>query len=330
MKFLRLLAALSVCAGISPAQVLIGAGATFPYPVYSRWFQDFREAYPRMSVNYQSVGSGAGISQLTAGVVDFGASDMPLTGQQLSAMKSRVLHFPTVMGGVVPIYNLGDIRLQFTPEILAGIFLGDIIRWNDPVIRRANPGVDLPDLSIEAIHRSDSSGTTFVFTDYLSKAVPVWKIRVGSGTTVNWPVGEGEKGSEGVATRTRRAWGSIGYVELAYALQNSVAYGAVRNSSGVFVRADMKSVSAAAARAEIPQDFRVSITDAPGADAYPISTFTWLLVPYTIADPAKKKALLTLLRWTLTKGQSECATLGYAPLPPSVVEKELKQIASIH
>jgi phosphate transport system substrate-binding protein len=234
------------------------------------------------------------------------------------------------MGGVVPIYNLGDCDLRFTPEILAGIFLGELTRWNDPRIQRANPGVHLPDQPIEAIHRSDASGTTFVFTDYLFKAVPEWKTRVGRGTTVNWPVGEGEKGSEGVATRTKRSPGSIGYVELAYALQNGLAYGSVKNPAGVFVRADMKSVSAAAARAEIPNDFRVSITNAPGANAYPISTFTWLLVPNTLTDPAKKKALLVLLRWMLTKGQSECATLGYVRLPQTVLEKELRQIAAIH
>jgi phosphate transport system substrate-binding protein len=328
-------AALAVFAGAFSgavdAQILIGAGATFPYPVYARWFRDFRDTYPGMNVNYQSVGSGAGISQLMAGVVDFGASDMPMTDEQLAGMKTKVLHFPTVMGGVVPIYNIGsgDHQLKFTPAILADIFLGKLIRWDDPRIREINPGIDLPAETIQPVHRSDGSGTTFVFTDFLSRTVPEWKIKVGSGTTVKWPRGDGEKGSEGVSSRTRRSAGSIGYVELAYALQNGLAYGSVRNSAGAFVRADMKSVTAAAAGAAIPEDFRVSITNAPGAGAYPISTFTWLLVPQTVADPVRKKAMLALLRWALTNGQAECTPLGYAPLPDDLVRKELRQVSSI-
>jgi phosphate transport system substrate-binding protein len=327
--FLAAFAALGAsCAG----QVLNAGGATFPYPVYSHWFHDFRESHPAINVNYQSVGSGAGISQLTAGAIDFGASDMPLTDQQLAAMKSRVLHFPTVMGGVVPIYNIGreGMALKFTPELLADIFLGKLTKWNDPRIQAVNPGVDLPAETIEPIHRSDSSGTTFVFTDFLSKAVPEWKTRVGSGITVKWPVGDGEKGSEGVSGRARRSVGSIGYVELAYALQNRLAYGSVRNASGAFVLADMKSVTAAAVGSGMPEDFRVSITNAPGAEAYPIATFTYLLVPQTIADAATRKAVVALLHWALTTGQTECAPLGYAPLPREVVRKELKQIALIH
>jgi phosphate transport system substrate-binding protein len=284
-----------------------------------------------MSVNYQSIGSGAGIAQLMAGVVDFGASDMPMTNEQLAAMKGKVLHFPTVMGGVVPIYNIGrdDYQLKFTAEILADIFLGKITRWNHPLLREANPGVELPDEKITPIHRFDSSGTTFVFTDFLSKAVPKWKAAVGSGTSVKWPCGYSEKGSEGVSGRTKHLTGAIGYVELAYARQNGLPYGSVRNPAGVFVRADMKSVSAAATGTEMPPDFRVSITNASGAGAYPISSFTWLLVPQTATDPVRKRALVTMLRWALTKGQSECAPLGYAPLPRAVVQKELQQVALI-
>ncbi|HEX4134816.1 MAG TPA: phosphate ABC transporter substrate-binding protein PstS [Bryobacteraceae bacterium] len=339
--FWSVAALLLTISGLCSGQVLIGAGATFPYPVYSQWFHDFREARPGMSVNYQSVGSGAGIRQLMAGVVDFGASDMPMTDEQLAGMKSaglksglqsNVLHFPTVMGGVVPIYNLGprEYHLKFTPEILAGIFLGKIMKWNDPRICEVNPGVELPPETIRPVHRSDGSGTTFVFTDFLSKTVPEWKAGVGSGTMVKWPGGDGEKGSEGIAGRTRHSAGSIGYVELAYALRNGLAYGSVRNSSGAFVLADMNSVTAAAADVAMPEDFRVSITNAPGVGAYPISTFTWLLVPETVADPARGKALRTLLRWALTKGQAECTPLGYAPLPREVVRKEWRQIALIH
>lgn len=331
MKSISVLAAALAFAGIGDAQILVGGGATFPYPVYAHWFQDFKAAYPGMSVNYQAVGSGAGINQLTAGVVDFGASDMPMTDEQLAAMKTKVLHFPTVMGGVVPIYNIGngDPELKFTAEILAQIFLGKLTRWNDSKIQSLNADVKLPDEAIMPVHRSDGSGTTFVFTDYLSKTAPEWKEKVGSGTSVKWPVGSGEKGNEGVSSRARHLVGAIGYVELAYALENHLSYGSVRNASGVFVQADTRSITAAAAGAAIPEDFRVSITNAPGHDAYPISSFTWLLVPETIPDPAKKKELVTLIRWFLTKGQSECAPLGYAPLPQAVTRKELHQLTLI-
>lgn len=330
-SLLWLAAAAAVFATACSAQVLNGGGATFPYPVYSQWFHDFRQTHPSITVNYEAVGSGAGISQLMGGLIDFGASDVPMTSEQLAAMKSRVLHFPTVMGGVVPIYNIGpdSVNLRFTPQILAGIFLGKLTRWNDPRICEANPGVDLPDEPIVPVHRFDASGTTFVFTDFLSKTVPEWKARAGSGATVNWPGGLAEKGSEGIASRIRHLQGSIGYVELAYAIRNGLAYGSVRNSSGAFVLADMKSVTAAAAGINVPGDFRVSITDSPRPEAYPISSFTWLLVPRTIADADRKRAVVALVQWVLTRGQAECAPLGYAPLPREVVQREIRQLAMI-
>jgi phosphate transport system substrate-binding protein len=316
------------------AQVKINAaGATFPYPIYSKWFQEFKKE-TGIEINYQSIGSGGGISQLTAGTVDFGASDKPLTDEQAAKMKAKVLHFPTVLGAVVPTYNLGGVQqpLNFTGQALAGIFSGSIKKWNDAAIKSANAGVNLPDSDIVVVHRSDGSGTTFVFTDYLAKVSAEFKAKVGTpNTSVNWPFGLGAKGNEGVAGLVKQTPNSIGYVELIYALQNKMGYGSVKNTAGKFVRADIASVTAAASGAakNMPPDFRVSITNAPGPNAYPISTFTSLLVPSTISDSTKREGIKKFLGWMLTKGQTYAEPLGYAPLPKPVVAKEQKQIAEI-
>ncbi len=323
---LLLVASLSV-----PAQLLInGAGATFPYPIYAKWFDEYHKVSAKAQINYQSIGSGGGIRQLQAGTVDFGASDSPMTSEQMAA-GSKVLHFPTVLGAVVPTYNVVGVsrELNFTAEALAGIFLGTITRWNDTELARAKSGVTLPAGNIVVIHRSDGSGTTFVWTDYLSKANATWKSKVGSGTAVNWPAGLGAKGNEGVAGLVRQTPNSIGYVELVYAIQNKMAYGKVRNAAGVFVKADLKSVTAAAASATMPDDFRVSITNPPGKDAYPISSFTWLLVPARIQDARKRTTIVAFLQWMLIDGQKMTEPLGYAPLPKAVVNRELKAISQI-
>lgn len=316
------------------SQLLInGAGATFPYPIYAKWFDAYHKAHPQVQINYLSIGSGGGIQQLLVGTVDFGASDSPMTSEQLAKAKVKILHFPTVLGAVVPTFNVPGVNkdLNFTPEALAGIFLGTVKKWNDPALVKTNPGVNLPARDILVVHRSDGSGTTFVWTDYLSKVSPAWKSRVGAGTAVRWPVGLGAKGNEGVSGLVKQTPNSIGYVELVYALQNKMAYGSVRNQQGTFVKADLNSVTAAAAgaSANMPGDFRVSITDAPGKGAYPISSFTWLLIPSKIDNPQKKQALVGFLHWMLTDGESMAAPLGYAPLPAAVVAKESKAIAAV-
>jgi phosphate transport system substrate-binding protein len=323
----------SVFATAARAQVrLTAAGATFPYPIYSKWFSQYRSE-KGVEINYQSIGSGGGIQQLTAGTVDFGASDKPLSDEQASKLKGKTLHFPTVLGADVPVYNLPGVTkdLNFTGETLAGIFEGSIKKWNDPKIKATNPGVNLPAVDIVVVHRSDGSGTTFVFVDYLAK-VSDWKSKVGEpNTSVNWPVGLAGKGNEGVSGLVKQTPNSIGYVELIYALQNKMGFGAVKNASGKYVKASIESVTAAAAGAAkaMPADFRVSITNAPGANAYPISSFTWLLVPAQIQDAKKRDAIKAFLNWMLTTGQSHTETLGYAPLPKAVVAKELKQIDEI-
>jgi phosphate transport system substrate-binding protein len=315
------------------AETINAAGATFPAPIYQKWFQEYHTAHSDVQVNYQAIGSGGGIRQLTEGTVDFGASDMPMTPEQMGKItKFKVLHFPTVLGGVVPTYNIEGVSadLKFSPEALAGIFLGRITRWNDPALAKDNPGVKLPGTEITVVHRSDGSGTTFVWTDYLSKVSADWKGKVGAGTAVNWPVGLGGKGNEGVAGQVKQTPNSIGYVELIYAVQNKMAYGSVRNKSGKFVKATFDSVTAAAAAAkDIPADFRVSITDEPGAGVYPISTFTWLLIPDKIGDATKRDAIKAFLKWMLIAGQNDAAGMSYAPLPKLVVAKEQKQIAEI-
>lgn len=317
-----------------PADTINGAGATFPAPIYQKWFQDYHKAHPDVQINYQSIGSGGGIRQLTEGTVDFGASDMPMTDEQIKAItKAHTLHFPTVLGAVVPTYNVGGVSgdLKFSGETLAGIFMGKIKKWNDAGLKKDNPGVNLPNEDITVVHRSDGSGTTFVWTDYLSKVSADWKSKVGANTSVHWPIGLGGKGNEGVAGLVKQTPNSIGYVELIYAVQNKMGYGSVKNTAGTFVKADFNSVSEAAAAAakEMPADFRVSITNAPGKDAYPISSFTWLLIPDKIDNPVKKKALTDFLKWMLNTGQQNAQGMSYAPLPKLVVAKEEKQIALI-
>jgi phosphate transport system substrate-binding protein len=310
---------------------LNGAGATFPYPMYSKWFSEYHKAHPEIQINYQSIGSGGGIRQVIAGTVDFGASDGPMTDEQLSQAKTKILHIPTVMGAVVPAYNIPGVsgEVKFTPQALAGIFLGKITTWNDPAIAKENPGVNLPNQPTIVIHRSDGSGTTYIFTDYLSKVSSEWQNGPGKGTSVKWPVGLGGKGNEGVAGMVCQMQGAIGYVELIYAVQNSIPYGSVKNAAGNFVKATLDSVTAAAASAKsMPSDFRVSITNAPGKDAYPISSFTWLLIPAQSKD-AKGKILADFLNWMVDDGQKLTASLTYAPLPPSVAEKVKSAIKQV-
>ena len=311
---------------------LNGAGATFPNPMYSKWFSEYHKLHSDVQINYQPIGSGGGIHQVIVGTVDFGASDMPMTDKQLQDSKTKILNIPTVLGAVVPAYNIPGVtgEVKFTPEALAGIFLGKISKWNDKEITSVNPGVNFPDKGIVVVHRSDGSGTTFIWTDYLSKVSADWKSQVGSDTSVKWPLGMGGLHNEGVAANIRQLPGSIGYVELIYAVQNQIPYGSVRNSSGVFVKATLEGVTAAAASSpRMPADFRVSITNAPGKDAYPISSFTWLLIPDKINDPTKKKSILDFLQWMLTTGQADAQGLSYAPLPKSIVAQEQKQIALI-
>jgi len=303
---------------------LNGAGATFPYPMYSKWFSEYRKAHPDVEINYQSIGSGGGIRQVLAGTVDFGATDGPMTDEQLSQAKTKILHIPTVLGADVPAYNIPGVteELKFTPDVLAGIFLGKITSWNDPALAKINPGVNLPNQPIIVIHRSDGSGTTYIWTDYLSKVSSEWANGPGKGTSVKWPVGLGGKGNEGVAGQIRQLQGSIGYVELIYAVQNKIPYGTVKNAAGNFVKASLESVTAAAASVKsMPADFRVSITNAPGKDAYPISSFTWLLIPEKSKDPSKGKTLADFLNWMVDDGQKMTAELAYAPLPENVATK---------
>jgi len=312
---------------------LNGAGATFPYPIYSKWFSEYHKAHSDVQVNYQSIGSGGGIRQVLAGTVDFGASDGPMTDEQLGQAKVKILHIPTVLGAVVPAYNIPGVsgEVKFTPEALAGIFLGKITTWNDKALTAANPGVNFPNQAIVVIHRSDGSGTSYIFTDYLSKVSADWKNGPGKGTSVKWPVGLGGKGNEGVAGMIRQMEGSIGYVELIYALQNKITYGSMKNPAGEFVKASLESVTTAAASVKsMPADFRVSITNAPGKGAYPISSFTWLLIPTRSQDPNKGKILTDLLNWCETDGQKLAADLSYAPLPDTVVAKVKEAIKQVH
>ena len=330
-----LLAAVGMAAGAQ--QILINAGgATFPYPMYSKWFDEYHKKVPNIAINYASIGSGGGIAQVTAGTVDFGASDGPMSDVQIKEFQAKrgsaILHFPTIMGADVPTYNVPGVtaQLNFTGEALAGIFLGKITKWDDPVIAKANTGVKLPSNNIVVVHRSDNSGTTYIWTDYLSKVSKDWAAKPGRGTSVDWPVGLGGKGNEGVSGSIQQTANSIGYVELIYAIQNKMTYGKVQNAAGEFVLASLAGVTAAAAgMKEMPEDFRVSITNAPGKGVYPISSFTWLLIPSKIADPTKKKAIKDFLEWMLADGQKMTEALSYAPLPKAVVAKELKAIDKI-
>src|SRR5690349_12808326 len=341
MKGLRTLGLLvlvlvTICGSKAQSKVRVNlnaAGATFPYPIYSKWFNEYHQMHPNVQINYQSIGSGGGIQQLKAGTVDFGASDMPLNDQLLGTFNFKIIQFPTVLGAVVPSYNIPGFigTLKFTPEALAGIYLGKITKWNDPAIMRANPGVKLPANNIVVVHRSDGSGTTFVWTDYLSKVSPEWKSRVGSNTSVNWPVGLGGKGNEGVSGVVQQTPNSIGYVELIYALQNHLSYGVVKNSSGKFIKASLETVNeaAAGAAAKMQKDIRISITDAPGANAYPICSFTYLLIPVNISDATKRDAIKGFLNWMVANGQTMVESLNYAQLPKAVVDIEKKQISEI-
>ena len=336
VKVVSLLAVLLAVASLAIAdgQVLLNAaGATFPYPMYSKWFDVYRQSHPNVQINYQSIGSGGGIRQLLDKTVDFGASDGPMNDDQLKQASVPILHFPTVLGADVPSYNIPGVttELNFTAEALAGIFLGKVTKWNDPAITAANPGVKLPSDDIVVVHRSDGSGTTYIWVDYLSKVSSEWQQKVGKGTSVNWPVGLGGKGNEGVSGLIQQTPGSLGYIELIYAIQNKLPYGKVKNSSGAFVKADLASVSAAAAAAAkfIPDDFRVSITNPEGKAAYPIASFTWLLIPSKFSDTAKRDVVKDFLKWMITDGQQYTEALSYAKLPKEVVSKEMKAIAQI-
>ena len=319
------------------AMSINGAGATFPYPIYSKWFDEYHKKNANIQINYQSIGSGGGIKQVTEGTVDFGASDGPMNDDQLKAYQdkhgSAILHFPTVLGAVVPTYNIPDVSssLNFTGEALAGIFLGKVTKWDDPLIAGANKGVKLPANDIVVVHRADGSGTTYCFTDYLSKVSDEWKTKVGKGASVNWPVGLGGKGSEGVTGTVKNTPNSITYVELIYAEANKIPYGNVKNADGVFVKASLAGVTAAAASSvkDMPDDFRVSITNAKGKEAYPISTFTWLLIPAKFSDNSKRDAIKGFVSWMLNDGQSFAEALSYARLPKEVVAKEKKALANI-
>jgi phosphate transport system substrate-binding protein len=319
-------------AATASAQSINAAGATFPDPIYKKWFGEFKAAHSTVQVNYQAIGSGGGIKQLTEGTVDFGASDMPMTDEQIKALKVKPLHFPTVLGGIVITYNIPGVAtgLKLTPEAVAGIYLGEIKKWNDPKIANENKGVKLPAEDIFVVRRSDGSGTTFVFTDYLSKVSPTWKSKVGANTSVQWPVGVGQAKNDGVAGTIKQTPNSVGYVELTYAATNNLPYADMKNAAGQWVKASFDSVTAAAASSkDLADDFRGSITNAPGKSAWPISSYTWLLIPSQIPDPAKKKAIVDFLSWMLTTGQKDAQPLSYAPLPTSIVEKEKKQIALI-
>ncbi len=324
-----LLAVLSLIAGLSAAQAqtITGAGATFPAPIYSKWFVEYSAAHPGIQINYQPIGSGGGIQQVTNGIVDFGASDMPMKDDQLASAKVKVIHIPTVLGAVVPVFNVTGVSdLRFSPDVLADIYLGKINMWNDPRIAKDNPGVQLPAQKIIVVHRSDGSGTTFIWTDYLSKVSGAWKSGPGANTSVSWPTGVGGKGNEGVAAQVRQFPGAIGYVELIYALQNHISFGAIRNAAGTWLKASIEGVTAAAATAKIPSDYRVSITNAPGPNAYPISSFTYLLIPAHPADMNKEKVIKDMLSWIVKSGEDQASSLSYAPLPQNLADRVLKTI----
>jgi phosphate transport system substrate-binding protein len=324
----------SLVAGAAAQTMKItGAGATFPYPIYSKWFSEYNKLHPNLEINYQSIGSGGGIQQVIKQTVFFGASDGPMTAEQLQGAPGKVLHFPTVLGAVVPVYNLPNVttELKFSGPLLADIFLGKITKWNDPAIAKLNAGVTLPATDITVAHRADGSGTTDNWVDYLSKLSPEWKRKVGVATSVNWPTGVGGRGNEGVSGLVKQTPGAIGYVELIYALQNKIAYGSVLNAAGESIKASVQSVTAAAAEAAkaMPPDFRVSITNAPGKGVYPISSFTWLLLYENAKDKGQAKAMVDFVKWALTDGQKYCADLGYAPLPEAVVKLEMAALATI-
>jgi phosphate transport system substrate-binding protein len=317
--------------GTAQAQKLTAAGATFPYPIYSKWFSEYSSSHPGVEVNYASIGSGGGIAQVTKGLVDFGASDMPMTDEMLSSSPVKLIHIPTVLGAVVPVYNVpGAKELRFSSDVLADIYLGKVSNWNDARIAKDNPDVKLPDQKIIVVHRSDGSGTSFIWTDYLSKVSKDWAGGPGKGSSPAWPVGVGGKGNEGVAGLVRQLPGAIGYVELIYALQNKIAFGSVKNVAGNFITASIQGVTEAAGSVkQMPADYRVSITNAPGANAYPISSFTYLLIPVKGTNSQNRTVLKDLLSWILKSGEGQVSALSYAPLPDALVEKELKTVYSL-
>ncbi len=316
---------------IHAAVLINGAGGSFPYPIYSKWFDEFTKTHPEIRFNYQAIGSGGGIRQVSALTVDFGATDAPMTDEQKSKSKVGLLHFPTVLGGVVPTYHLPEVpgEINFTPEALADIYLGKIVRWNDPKIARANPSIKLPNRPIAVVHRSDGSGTTYIFVEYLSKVSSEWREQVGVGASVKWPVGLGGKGNEGVTGMIKQIPYAIGYVELIYAEQNHLPVGRVQNAAGEFIKADLASLTTAAAATKMPDDFRVSLTNAPGKGAYPLASFTWLLIPEKMADPVKGRAMVAFLKWMLHEGQALAPHLTYAPLPKEIVSMEEAALAKI-
>jgi phosphate transport system substrate-binding protein len=328
------IAATAVCATLGAQTMKItGGGATFPNPIYSKWFSEYNKLHPNVEINYQSQGSGFGIQQLLQQTVFFGASDGPMTDEQLKSASGPIMHLPTVLGGVVPVYNVPSIKadLKFNGAVLADIFLGKITKWNDAALVKLNAGVTLPATDITVVHRSEGSGTTYIWVDYLSKVSPEFKSKVGVKTSVNWPTGVGGKGNEGVSGLVAQTPGSIGYVELIYALQNKISYGSVLNMDGEFVKASVASVTAAAASAasNMPADFRVSITNAPGKGVYPISSFTWLLLYQDPKDKAQAKTMVDFVKWALKDGQKYCPDLGYAPLPANVVQLEMAALGKI-
>ncbi len=315
------------------AQSINGAGATFPYPIYSKWFSEYNRLHPEVKINYQSIGSGGGIRQVSEGIVDFGATDSPMSDQQIAGAKVKTQHIPTVLGAVVPVYNLPGTNkdLNFSGDVIADIYLGKIKKWNDSRIAKDNPGINFPDQPILPVYRSDGSGTTYIFTDFLAKASQDWATRVGRNTSVRWFAGIGQKGNEGVAGMVRQAPYAFGYVELIFAAHNRMAFGAVKNPAGSFVKASTDSVTAAAAASAkaIPSDYRVSITNAPGAASYPISSFTWMLIPTVSKDAGKTRAMVGFLYWMLDHGESEAAAQSYAPLPKQLQESVRKTVAQI-
>jgi phosphate transport system substrate-binding protein len=326
--------ATTLVAGVAAQKVQIqGAGATFPNPIYQKWSAEYTKLHSNVEINYQSIGSGGGIRQITVQTVFFGASDGPMTNEQLVAAPGKIMHFPTVLGADVPVYHLPGVsaELKFTGPLLADIFLGKVTKWNDAAITKLNPGVNLPASDITVVHRADASGTTYIWVDYLAKVSPEWKMKAGVATQVNWPTGVGGRGNEGVAGLVTQTPGSIGYVELVYALQNKIAYGSVQNMAGEFTRATVESVTAAAGAAagKMPADFRVSITNAPGKGVYPISSFTWILLYENPKDKTLAKAMLDFMKWALTDGQKFAAGLGYAPLPAEVVKLEMTALGKI-
>ncbi len=332
---LAVLAGVVLLIGGAAAQKLQmnGAGATFPYPIYSKWFSEYNKQHPDVQINYQPIGSGGGVQQVSKQTVFFGASDMPMNAEQLQAAPGKILHLPTVLGAVVPVYNIPNVttELKFSGPLLADIFLGKITKWNDAGIAKLNPGVTLPASDITVVHRADGSGTTYIWVDYLAKVSPEWKTKVGVNASVNWPTGVGGRGNEGVASTVKQTPGALGYVELIYALQTKQPYGSVQNMAGEFSKASVESVTGAAAAAakQMPPDFRVSITNAPGNGVYPISSFTWILLYENAKDKAQARAMVDFMKWALTDGQKFAPDLGYAPLPADVIKLEMAALAKV-